>query len=295
MEEKKTQLNDKDIKVLRTYTSDMAEAIRDNEMSVIKVALAEKEKREREEVYKEAEGTKTSKIFLTMGGILLIIMAIIGSMYLISKKKEVPIKTVAEVETFVAYDSYEYIDTTGMLNIDGLVTKIKSLTSQNTGLVKVLFPTETITDKSQLLTTQKFFSLFRINAPGALVRSLSDKYLVGQYFDKENLTNEKYKMFLIFQTDNYNQTYASMLDWEKTMSKDLSMMFNLNTEETTINNQSWKDLVLNNKDVRVLYGQGGEESLYYVFANKNKLIITNDINVLRAITAKLLAKNNQEL
>jgi hypothetical protein len=63
MEEEKTQINNqKDAKVLRTYTSDMAEAIRTNEMSVIKIALAEKEKREREESLQKAEGTNTTKI-----------------------------------------------------------------------------------------------------------------------------------------------------------------------------------------------------------------------------------------
>ena len=48
MDENKPQQNDTDIKVLRTYTSDMADVVRTNEMSVIKIALAEKEKREKE-------------------------------------------------------------------------------------------------------------------------------------------------------------------------------------------------------------------------------------------------------
>ena len=38
----------KELKTLRTYTSDMADAVRENEASVIKIALAEKEKRERD-------------------------------------------------------------------------------------------------------------------------------------------------------------------------------------------------------------------------------------------------------
>ena len=46
MEEKEKKPNyNRDSKVLRTYTSDMADAVRTNEVSVIKIALAEKEKR----------------------------------------------------------------------------------------------------------------------------------------------------------------------------------------------------------------------------------------------------------
>jgi len=62
MEEKEKKPNyNRDSKVLRTYTSDMADAIRTDEVSVIKIALAEKEKRDREAMYQKAEGTKTSK------------------------------------------------------------------------------------------------------------------------------------------------------------------------------------------------------------------------------------------
>ncbi len=78
------QLNDEE-KALRTYTSDMADAIRQNEVSVIKIALAEKEKREQENIYKQAEGTKTSKIFFVIGGIILISVGLVGSYYLFQK------------------------------------------------------------------------------------------------------------------------------------------------------------------------------------------------------------------
>ena len=43
----------KNLNVLRTYTSDMADMVRTNEASVIKIALAEKNKREQEELIKK--------------------------------------------------------------------------------------------------------------------------------------------------------------------------------------------------------------------------------------------------
>ena len=45
MDEKETQPNNQgvNLKTLRTYTSDMADAVRENEISVIKIAVAEQQ------------------------------------------------------------------------------------------------------------------------------------------------------------------------------------------------------------------------------------------------------------
>ena len=64
-------------KVLRTFSSDMAEAVRENEMSVIKIALAEKERREQEDLYKKAKGTKLSRfLFVFLGLIIISVVAV---------------------------------------------------------------------------------------------------------------------------------------------------------------------------------------------------------------------------
>lgn len=296
MEENEKQLNDKKIKVLRTYTSDMADAIRTNEVSVIKIALAEKEKREQEAEYKEAEGTNTSKILLVIGGIILIAVAIAGSYFLIQKKKEkeIPQSIISNIETFIAYDFQSNIDVTSAINASDLVNIIKQRQESNSGLIKALFLTKKTNGVIDLLTSNNFLSLIGTNAPGALIRSLSDKYLLGEY-SNPNAPNENNRlaMFLIFQTTNYNQTYASMLDWEKTMLKDLFILFNISISESNISllEKPWKDIIINNKDARVLYGENGEGILYYVFVNKNNFIITSNKEALQEVISRLITKN----
>jgi len=296
MEENEKKPNDKNVKVLRTYTTDMADAIRTNEVSVIKIALAEKEKREQEAKYKEAEGTNTSKIFLVIGGIILIAVAIAGSYFLIQKKKEkeIPKPIISNIETFIIYDSQANIDVTNATNARELLDIIKQGQITNSGLIKALFLTRKTNDVVDLLTSNNFFSLIGTNAPGALTRSLSDKYLLGEY-SNSNAVNEsdKLAMFLIFQTTNYNQTYASMLDWEKTILKDLFIFFSINISESNISllEKPWKDIVINNKDARVLYGENGEGILYYVFVNKNNFIITSNKEALKEVISRLITKN----
>jgi len=297
MEPNEKKFNDKDIKVLRTYASDMAEAVKQNEMSVIKIAMAEKEKRDREDVYKKAEGTTGSKIFFVIGGIILVIAAIIGAYFIIQQKKakEIPQPIVSsEVETFIAYDSKLNIDVTNISNVDNLATAIREETKTNTQLVEALFLTKDVNGITGNLTTGNFLSLIGTTMPNALERSLSDKFLLGKYSEANNNSG----IFLIFQTTDYNQAYASMLAWEKTMANDLAKIFNMklpvSADGTTqiTPGKKWKDILINNKDVRVLYGDTGEGLIYYAFTNKNDFVITNNIEALKEIMGRLIISNN---
>ena len=296
MDENEKQLDGKNVKVLRTYTSDMADAIRTNEVSVIKIALAEKEKREQEATYKEAEGTNVSKTFLVIGGVILIVVAILGSYYLLQKKKSVALPTINNIETFIAYDSKSNIDVTNATNTNDLLNLINKDPQVDSPLIKALFLIRKTNSVYEVLTSNDFLSLIGATAPGALTRSLSDKYLLGKY-SNPNATNEQNKsaMFLILETTDYNQAYASMLDWEKTMLKDLFVLFNISPPNNLLLEKPWKDIIINNKDARVLYGDNGEGILYYVFVNKNDLIITNNTESLREVMARLITKNAQPL
>lgn len=292
MDENKTQENKKNIKVLRTYTSDMADAIRENEVSVIKIALAEKEKRDRESEYKEAKGTNLSKVFLFLGGVALIIVAIFGVSYIIKMKKVIPIPPVATVETFIAYDSKSEIDVTKVTTVNNLLDTIKKGWQIEQKPIEAIFLTKKINNLSETFTSKDFLSLIQTTMPGALIRSLSPKYLIGKYSDSNNTSaNKKYSIFFIFETTDYNQAYASMLEWEGTMLQDLYVMFETTKPEDSPFKKPWNDIIVNNKDTRVLPGVNSEGLLYYTFVNKNNFVITNDIEALKEVISRLIIKN----
>lgn len=293
MDENEKQLNKDEIKVLRTYTSDMAEAIKKNEISVIKIAMAEKEKNDKELSYEEIPTSNSSKKLLISGGVILIIFAILGSYFLFKKKSgtEIPIQKIANIETFISYDSKESFDVTNANSVSDLSEIIKKENQQNSGLIKALFFTRKINTLDEMLTSKNFLSLIKSTAPDPLVRSLTDKYLLGKYTNSKNNS----AMFLILQTTDYPQAYASMLDWEKTISQDLFTLFNINfqTQNNIPLEKQWKDIIINNKDARVLYSNNGEGILYYVFINKNNFVITNNLDALKEVIARLLIKNQK--
>lgn len=297
MFEEETNTKKEELKTLRTYTSDMADAVRTNEASVIKIALAEKEKREKEAIYTEAKGTKTSRSLFVVGGIILIVGAIVGSLYLFQKKKstEVIIPTDEKIETFILYNSATNIDVTKATNVSDLVGLINKENFSDTGPINALFLEKKTNDTNTLITAKEFLSLIDSTAPAALVRSFSDNYLLGKYITKDSLEG-KIGTFLIFETTNYSQSYASMLSWEKTMLKDLYFVFDIKIPETTegtsetIFDRQWKDIIINNRDTRVLYDDNGKEVLFYTFINKDKLLITNDIATMKELISQLLIK-----
>jgi hypothetical protein len=285
--------NKKNIKVIRTYTSDMAEAVRDNETSVIKIALAEKEKREQEDVYEKAKGTKFSKVLLTIGGFVLLAVAVYFLYFLVSNKKEIPGPIVSSMESFIDYDSFAYINTTGETTTESLLQSLNQKQQSTFDLIRAFFLTKNKTGLIEVLNSKEFFSLIQANPPGTLTRSLSDKYLLGKYANQNTNNQDKIILFLIFETTDYNQTYAAMLDWEKTMLRDLYKLFELpGINENNIYLNSWVDIVIDNKDVRVLYGDAGQVLLYYVFINKDNFIITNNLEALKEVSGRLLIKKN---
>jgi hypothetical protein len=280
----------------------MADAIRTNEVSVIKIALAEKEKREQEEIYKDAEGSKTSKVFLVIGGIIFIIAAIIGVYFLYQNKKTQDANkplVMTNIDTFLSYDSKSYIDTTNVVSINDLLGVINQGSIGNTqGLINALFLTKMVNKIPEIITSKNFLSLIQSTAPESLTRSLADKFLLGKYTNP-GATSERSKSgtFLILETTDYALAYASMINWENTMLKDLFVLFKIKvtgTEDPLFEKQ-WKDIIINNRDVRVLYGEDGTGILYYVFINKNDLVITDNVEALKEVTGRLIIKNTQPL
>lgn len=292
-ENKEQQQNDENLKVLRTYTSDMADVIRDNEISAIKIAMDEKEKKDQNLLYRKSEGSNVTKIIWIIGGVILIIVAILGSYFLLKKNKIVEVVpiTISDSETFISYDTSSYIDVTDINNVSDLSNLISKENQTNIKSVEAIFLTKKVNDISQILSSSDFLSLIGSTAPAPLIRSLSNKYLLGKYLDSNN-SEIKNNLFLILETTNYNQAYASMLAWEKTMLKDLSILFNIEIKDNTIFEKQWKDVVINNKDARVLYDEEGEEMLCYLFVNNNDFIIANNLNTLEKILQKVLAKSN---
>jgi len=295
MEENKSQINtNSNMKTVRTYMSDMADTVRANEISVLKVALAEQNKQAREDLYRQQEGTPTKKIFWFIGGIILIAAAIYGSTFLINKKAEVGLPVVATKENaIISYDEIYSLSVLDKENLSDKISEIKDIVTKNDSITFVSLSQE-VNGVKEKISTSSLFSRFKWGAPGSLVRSLSDNYMIGLYTkDVDGDASNKSVPFIIFQSEDYEFTYAGMLEWEKTLAGDIHNIFKLEITDTTkkLNERKWKDLIINNKDSRVLYNENNEPILYYIFIDKNNLVITESKDAIKEITARLTINN----
>jgi len=296
MEEEKLNYNKKDgIKTVRTYMSDMADTVRDNEISVIKVALAEQNKHEREDLYRKVEGTPTKKVFWFLGGIILVAIAISGTYFIIQQKakQDIP-EQITKEETLISYDEISSISVTDPDELTNKINEVKKetgATGKNNN-IKFISLSQEVNDLQEKIPTQELFLDLGFTAPSSLVRSLSDSYMIGTYAN--NMQNN---LFIIFQTKDYEYAYTGMLEWEKTLASDMLPLFELDTKESKIkiSDRKWSDIIINNKDVRVLVNEDGKPILYYLFTDKSSLIIANDESTIKEIVAKLILKNIKPL
>ncbi|MGM3243131.1 hypothetical protein, partial [Bacillus cereus group sp. Bc237] len=68
-------------------------------------------------------------------------------------------------------------------------------------------------------------------------------------------------------------------------------LFNLPKPDDSPLKKPCNDMVVNNKDARVLYGENREGLLYYAFVNKNNIVITSSLDALKEVITRLIIKN----
>lgn len=308
MEENNAQLNNKEeeLQTLRTYSSDMADAVRNNEMSVIKIAMAEQRKHEMEKVYEEEKSITPAKIILMIGGVILILSSVVGLYFMFQKKNANTVveQTISKIDTLISYDDQSYIDTTNIASATDLTNALKLEINKptKTDTIKSFFLTKNTNGVFGLIPLKDFLSLMNVTASPSLIRSFSDNYMVGTYTPASTAqgtqpANNKPSLFLIFAVKDYNLSYAGMLGWERTLLSDIFTLFQIDIsgDNNYLLNQSWKDIIINNKDARVLYDKSGNALLYYIFIDKNNFVITDNQDTIREISSRLLLKNTKPL
>lgn len=288
MEDNNPNLNNQDgPKTIRTYMSDMADAVRANEISVIKVALAEQNKKATEEIYRKIEGTPTKKIFWFIGGLIIIGGAIYGSYYLLQQKeKNSVVEQIVKIQPIISIDETSAIILT---DNDKLQDKIKNVSGEKSlsginGSIKNIPISKIVDGIEKNIGTYELFTKLAFTAPSSLVRSLSDSYMIGTY-NKDSIS----KLFFIFQTKDYEYSYAGMLEWESSIARDMVNLFNIDNSESSLllASKQWKDILINNKDVRVLMDEKNRPVLYYLFTDKSNIIITDSDIVIKEIITRL--------
>jgi hypothetical protein len=290
------------LKQIRTYQGDIAEALHNEDASLVSIRAAEKARQdllkrsseERPESSPEdaAENSRRIKsIFLFFGSVLLLGAAGYAGWYsyntyltktavpaiIIPDNRFLPVATTTDVST-------------ANLSRQTIISLIQNeakrpLASGN--IEHIELRKGTLRDAA-LMTTTEFLIAIEAKPPGSLVRAFDPLFMLGILGLPAPTEDMRSAPILLVKLDSYENAYAGMLDWEKGLKDDILPLFAPDTEVANVSpDASFSDLTVKNKDARVLRDNNGQTALIYSFYNQKLLIITTSESALRTLLAEL--------
>ncbi len=289
------------LKNLRTYQGDVAGIIKDQGESVLSVSMAERRRREErgEKQEEEKEESPWKNTWLAVGAALLFVLGVglLGGFYYINRQNA-PLTQIPPSDALVRFDMEREIFFGGLTK-SALVDLLASLKSDGPAESKSLSYVRIVRREENAavpITASEFMSLIRSGAPSSFVRALGDKFMLGFY--KDNLS-ERHEAFLLLSVNSFDTAFDGLLRWEGTMAGDLSgiitpfalpadveALFSLGATQET---RRFQDMVIDNKDVRLLKGEANQTVLLYAFIRPDLLLIAESERVLSEIMLRVFS------
>ncbi|OGZ03978.1 MAG: hypothetical protein A2648_00020 [Candidatus Lloydbacteria bacterium RIFCSPHIGHO2_01_FULL_41_20] len=278
-------------RVIRTFESDIATAMKEKKGSVIKIAIAEQTKKSSE---KEIEGKVSKRNYIFLGLTLISILGGLGFIGFVVWQKignEIaPIEAV--VAPLIAAEKQKEIEITG-LSESKIIAKIDEEMGNRTlrlDTIENIYLTETIGETKEAMakepiTTEKLFSIIGARIPSVLLRSLGPKFMLGVHVFNGNSS------FLILKTDFYENAFLGLLKWENEMPEDLlpPLGVKLTNENRYLLDVGFRDITIKNIDSRAILDQSGKAILIYSIPNKDTIVITTGEDTLSEVVNRLNA------
>ncbi|MDP3962450.1 MAG: hypothetical protein Q8Q03_01110 [bacterium] len=286
---------------MRTYESDLAKALAQKKTSAVTIAIAENKKKGENESVSTAPARNYIKPLLTgIASLILLGGGVAGGYYLylkspLSAPKTVPMPAV--IASVIPGDAKINLDISGMTS-GQIVSAIYSEFNKNiqpAGKILELVPQE----NTSPVTGSTFIEKISVNMPDIVLRSLTDRWMLGSYGEESGLQTP----FIALTTDFFQNTFAGMLSWEKTMAEDLSFIFNykkkaLEQAEQAENASTsiaayyniqgqFSDKQIRNRDAREFRSINGELLFLYSFIDKETLVITTTESAFIAIVDRI--------
>lgn len=283
---------DVQIRRLRTYKEDVAEALKREKTTVVKMVLDEQ--RRKEGIAQMAAPSSKKNAVLAWLGIILLVLGgmTIAAVYVSKKDGETGIINQGgiKIASLVFAESEKKISITDtpsdrlskIIKLEVGSADIRLDTVQNLRFTEA---GSVVSSKGEPIETDinaaRLWSALSINLPPVLLRSLSDEFMVGVHAWNGN------QAFVILKNNFYENAFAGMLKWEETMAKDLLPIFT-NRPLEPFYGRPFADLVIKNRDIRGLTDENGEPVLMYTFVNRETVVIATHKDTLNEAVSRVL-------
>ncbi|GEM_PF-1406578 len=271
------------IRPVRTFKEDMNAAIKGNNLSLVSIAIKEDEKRRREEEVVVGE-TKQSHWFAIVSTLLILAGLGIGgyAVYVtyFTTTEETAAPTSPNYTSLVFAEKTKVVPT-NTLNDTQLVSLLKNEVrnlNASLGTIEDVHFVDTKTNPESI-SLQRFISILQVRLPDSLLRNVQAPFMYGVHSASENAG------FLVVKPDNYDRTFAGLLEWEPTLVRDLYVILTGVTPESALLQARFSDVLLKNVNSRVVRDANGKIVLLYAFFDKDTLLITaNEATFVELLT-----------
>lgn len=304
---------------LHTYKSDFSEHINDTHASGIEILAAQQDAAHSEPAT-PAPVHNPYAIWFAIGGVIFLITSMVGLLYAYRYNTHLsaPVVTRQTAPTLVFVDSQKELSGTGITLQKALAQEAtQSLAQGSMRLTYISVATTTILGATTTVPGAGGYLIAALGLPipDILMRNISLGSTVGVIH-----AGTQEAPFFVMHVASYDATFAGMLRWEKTMKRDLAVLYppypsiaQTNTATSTAFASStlgvasstviatpvftkapvFVDKIIKNHDVRVLDDSAGRSLLLYGFWNKHTVIIARNAAAFIEIINRLNNSNTQ--
>jgi hypothetical protein len=284
---------------IRTYKDDIEEAIQTSHLSSVNIAMAENDKMRGRLIAENAgiagpSGAYSKNKIALLISILLVVIGIgaIGITYLVKNQSS---NTIIPTQVITSIITTEYKDELNVNSVvknrflSALASKINDIQIPVNNIYNVYITTGASTTK-RLINSGEFVAFTELRMPDMIKRTLASNFMVGMYSSTQNLP------FIIFKTSSFENTYAGMLEWEKYLEKDFSVLFRFSDTNangglaaslTPTTQKTFTDAVIVNQNARVLRDADGKITFLYAILDKNTIVLTVNDTAFKEIVSRL--------
>ncbi|MCK5588780.1 MAG: hypothetical protein KAI16_00520 [Candidatus Pacebacteria bacterium] len=257
---------------VRTYRDFAIKALKGKPTSLAKMIINEKNKAQVQHKYSIKNKNNIFLIILSSMLILLGIAAVAAVIIftIIKNGDSLEKNTVVEPKSLVYFDfkKEELLDGLDRGDIFRIAKEIKDTSDIPKGDIKIFYFTKKDNEGYKILASaEDVFEVLDVRAPYQFFRNLSDDWTVGI------LSTEGNSPFLILKMKDFDSSYASMLSWENNLLFDIGGFLSVNKKYFA---QPFVDLVLYNKDTRVILDDEGYVVFGYSFIDLRTLVFFTD-------------------
>jgi len=284
-QEKRRSRADKRVGI-KTYRDYAAEELKEGGGTLTNLIMKERD-REREERRHSAANPRNVVVILLSAIVVFAAIVIVAFAFIFvsNEAEDVAIRNsfvvAAQPLIFSDFRQEIYFATPSKSKIERAVDQDIRETAIPIGKLKhVYFTQDGAVNPKELVPSTRFVSQFSNLVPQDFVRQLDSRFMYGYYSGTNN------SPFLIFSTSNFARAYASMLQWERDLPRELNSLF---VADLASYGTNFQDLVLFNLDTRVLLDQSGNVVFGYTFLQDQKtLVFFETRNTLQEINTRNL-------